>query len=464
MHLHQNYFLFIALLFGSLQINSQSLRQNVKIKGDTASITNNLDTAIILSQQGYKIFYHVYGDTTETFPADFREIPSDKLIGFMCTDCRIQKLPDYFKDYPNLQILGVRWYLNDDYDFKNESFLRSVFTLDSLRYLEVFGFPIDFPIEIESKQLERLDLTNCRLDSFPISIYSCDKLVSLYIGCNEITSIPDGLSNLSSLKTLSCSGGACGGNPLKSITEEIGTLQNLEFLDVANSELTTLPSSLFSLPKLEHLSLWYSGLEYFPEIPKTATLKSLRMAADSTFQFFSKNMENLPLEKLYIDILLPCSSAAQSSHHVYKMRKEIPDFKMSLRGDAVYYEYNDFGESFMDMWELVESSNEANIIQLFPNLPKIGGKYFDTRSLAPYLISSIENELDDDFYYSDRPKPATFKLMLVDNLFYGTVRSSEEYPEIKGEFISFHVDFLEGRKYMKITNSSGDEFLLKRLK
>jgi len=60
---------------------------------------------------------------------------------------------------------------------------------------------------------------------------------------NQLTSLPENIGNLSSLKIL-----WLGDNQLTSLPESIGNLSSLNRLELNNNQLTTLPDSLCNLP------------------------------------------------------------------------------------------------------------------------------------------------------------------------------------------------------------------------
>lgn len=91
-------------------------------------------------------------------------------------------------------------------------------------------------------------------------ILNCTQLEFLVLNRNRITSIPDEIKNLSSLKKLGIS------NSLTFISDSIGTLHDLRLLSLGgNTQLTELPPTLVHLKNLLSLNLNRTAIEILPE-------------------------------------------------------------------------------------------------------------------------------------------------------------------------------------------------------
>lgn len=95
-----------------------------------------------------------------------------------------------------------------------------------------------------------LKLGGEKITSLPEGIGNLTNLVELVLVHNQLTSLPDSIGNLTNLKELHLNN-----NQLTSLPESIGKLTNLEKLVLHNNKLKTLPNSIGNLKKLERLDL-----------------------------------------------------------------------------------------------------------------------------------------------------------------------------------------------------------------
>ncbi|XP_048320318.2 putative disease resistance protein RGA3 isoform X2 [Ziziphus jujuba] len=171
---------------------------------------------------------------------------------------------------------------NDDLASFPDGFPQKLTTLQSLtikRFSKLQDLQSDMLIGLSS--LESLTITSCHmLECFPVEIFrgsyslksiyveDCIKFKSLSTsfgdltaleflelrGCPELEAFPNGLNNLSCLKSLMLSG--------YSTYRDDGS-QNLS---VPHPKLTTLPEALQHLPSLQHMSIWgFPNLELLPD-------------------------------------------------------------------------------------------------------------------------------------------------------------------------------------------------------
>ena len=97
--------------------------------------------------------------------------------------------------------------------------------------------------------LKELDLRGNKLNSLPETFWNLVNLEALYLGENHFVSI-DNINKLENLKQL-----YIYSNKLTSLPTDIRLLDKLEILDAANNSLNVLPDTLWNLKKLRFLYL-----------------------------------------------------------------------------------------------------------------------------------------------------------------------------------------------------------------
>jgi len=118
--------------------------------------------------------------------------------------------------------------------------------------------------------LEWLNLVSTQLTTLPESIGNLSSLEILNLNSTQLTTLPESIGNLSSLVRLEL-----GGNQLTTLPESIGNLSSLEVLSLGINQLTTLPESIGNLSSLERLILSTNQLTTLPE--SIGNLSSLRL-------------------------------------------------------------------------------------------------------------------------------------------------------------------------------------------
>lgn len=123
-------------------------------------------------------------------------------------------------------------------------------------------------------KLRNLSLAYSKLDSFPKQIFALPNLkVISFPGYrwhdadfDTPVTIPEGFVNLQNLKilVLDC-------NNIEKLSDDIGTMKNLEILTVRNNILQTLPNSFSKLSKLKHLDISVNRMDKIPECLFTMT-------------------------------------------------------------------------------------------------------------------------------------------------------------------------------------------------
>lgn len=97
-----------------------------------------------------------------------------------------------------------------------------------------------YPIEIKGKtkkQVTKLNLSGCKLTSFPENIFEYTNLTKLVLSNNRIKVIP----------------------------ADILKLKKLKMLDLSNNEIKVLHSAVFKLPKLKILNVYGNQIKKFPK-------------------------------------------------------------------------------------------------------------------------------------------------------------------------------------------------------
>ncbi|XP_053561111.1 leucine-rich repeat-containing protein 58, partial [Bombina bombina] len=120
-------------------------------------------------------------------------------------------------------------------------------------------------------KLRTLLAKNNRLDEFslPKELGTMRNLEVLNLSGNQFEEIPSQVLQLQTLKTLSM-----GGNRLKSIPADIDNMISLEFLYLGGNFITSIPPELANLPYLSYLVLCDNRIHSVP--PQLAQIHSMR--------------------------------------------------------------------------------------------------------------------------------------------------------------------------------------------
>ncbi|MFW9898140.1 MAG: leucine-rich repeat domain-containing protein [Candidatus Thorarchaeota archaeon] len=127
--------------------------------------------------------------------------------------------------------------------------------------------------KIEKCKIIELNFIFKGLTSLPEAIKNLSSLKTLIFRYNQILSIPDWIGSLSSLESLNLNV-----NNIISLPESIGSLSSLKELSLWKNELNSLPKSIGSLSSLEILNLRLNQLETIPDVIGNITsLKELNL-------------------------------------------------------------------------------------------------------------------------------------------------------------------------------------------
>lgn len=160
---------------------------------------------------------------------------------------RIEKLKKWkkaeqFDDYGYAKVKGL-----DEIDYMLDTAGNS--------YKAAFG---DWGIETNT---EAVDLSNQLFDKvIPNELFSAKKLKILYLGYNQLDSLPVKIGELKNLTALSLDF-----NQLTTLPNEIGELKKLTSLGLSSNQLTTLPAEFWELKNLTDLGLSSNYLDSLPQ-------------------------------------------------------------------------------------------------------------------------------------------------------------------------------------------------------
>ena len=158
--------------------------------------------------------------------------------------------------------------------------------------------------------LRILNLDNNNFSIFPKCIKGMKKLESLSIGCgtvcrgnNKINDIPDWIGTLSNLNSLNLSGLG-----LKELNSNICKLDKLLYLGLYNNKLKELPSSIGNLHKLEYLLLNANQLKTLPiSLKSLNNLQTFCMLANFGLVIPKNSLKKMPIiiQKEYKSFITP---------------------------------------------------------------------------------------------------------------------------------------------------------------
>lgn len=115
-----------------------------------------------------------------------------------------------------------------------------------------------FQLIVDNKKLREISFCFIKMDSLPASIGRVSNLELLHLTGGAIKRVPNEIGNLKKLHTLifGDSKTECYGCPVQFISSEIGNCSSLEYLGLAFSEVSDLPSELLKCKKLKTIDLF----------------------------------------------------------------------------------------------------------------------------------------------------------------------------------------------------------------
>ena len=120
-------------------------------------------------------------------------------------------------------------------------------------------------------ELQKVDLSNCNLDSLPAELALCVQLKELDLSDNDLSEIPSYLSKLPSLKELNLQE-----NKFTRLPRSLADAPALERLLLAQNPISTLTLKADAFPQLIYLDLWDCEIqEIDPSICEHPKLKEI---------------------------------------------------------------------------------------------------------------------------------------------------------------------------------------------
>jgi len=143
------------------------------------------------------------------------------------------------------------------------------------------------------KRLKSLTLSNI-YKPIPDNISLLARLEKLYLEKNDLTSIPEGVKKLSSLRKLTL-----WDNKIDNISLQPGDLPNLEEIKLGLNKLTAFPDDLSLLPNLKLISFYENQISYVsPDIKKFTRLEELDLRGNKISSLPAEFGELKELRKL----------------------------------------------------------------------------------------------------------------------------------------------------------------------
>ncbi len=277
------------------KLNADSLRNEMRIITKRGMI-------------GKKKTYHA---TSSFFPYDslaFTNKPTQiKMLSL--TDVKLKRLPkEVFKCY-NLEALElVNTTVRGINKLTKLPKLRSIYILNNkqlkpirlskTKSLKTFGIrgenPTNCPGSFRKlRNLEKLDLADTKLTTFPTGIKRNKRLKEILLGNNNVTlddghmetsksveklelqrnkikALPASIGGFPNLKKLNLNF-----NLIEKVSDEIAVLSKLEQLSFYDNKLTSFPDGIYNLTGLKELDLYYNQIERIND--RIANLKTLEV-------------------------------------------------------------------------------------------------------------------------------------------------------------------------------------------
>lgn len=117
-------------------------------------------------------------------------------------------------------------------------------------------------------------------DGFDQSVFTLESLNLLNISDTSLTEIPSSISNLTNLQTL-----LLYGNEIAHIPDSIVALQKLKVLDISRNKLQSVPNAIAELASLTTLNLSNNQLTEFPKLENSTKLTVIDLSLNKLTEF-----------------------------------------------------------------------------------------------------------------------------------------------------------------------------------
>lgn len=225
--------------------------------------------------------------------------------------------PRGYKNQHKLMYYGTREYHEKQ---KIETFYEKSGRLTEAKSFMPNAWLRGLPAELAAlTQLETLDLSNNRLETFPEWVGGCgalrvlllenmalqdvpscvlrlQRLETLDLSHNRLRQLPGGLGTLSRLADLDLQG-----NGLEAVPDTIGGLVELKRLDLSHNAIPALPESIGNLGRMTELEVHHNRLETLPGgIGRLASLRRLALNRNRLRELPASLGDLAALEELYL--------------------------------------------------------------------------------------------------------------------------------------------------------------------
>ncbi|MGB0385856.1 MAG: COR domain-containing protein [Ardenticatenaceae bacterium] len=177
--------------------------------------------------------------------------------------------------------------------------------------------------QAERERTARLDLSGKGLREVPSEIGTLSNLEVLNLADNQLTVLPPEIGGSTKLEVLDLAD-----NRLTELPSEIGGLTKLEVLNLANNQLTLLPPEIGDLTELRHLYLGRNQLTKVPSQVSQLSLRSLVLSGNKLTTF--------PVEILTLTRLTSLSLADNQLEELPREIRQLTNLRfLSLAGNQL---------------------------------------------------------------------------------------------------------------------------------
>ncbi|MCD4670907.1 MAG: leucine-rich repeat domain-containing protein [Actinomycetia bacterium] len=220
--------------------------KNLKNLNVSNNNINKIEKGLAVQDNLHTLILH--DNPIKIFPAEIANIESLKKLDL--SDTKIQELPEHIGNIQFLEELSL--------PLQIIRFPQSFIHLKNLKTLVANDFPEHFK---ELKSLEAFIISSGKMEEISDGITELTSLKSLIItNCRSLKKLPENIGNLKSLTVLKLT----GNTSLEFLPPSIFELSGLQTLNLYNNNLKKFPDKLSSFPRLEILTLNNNQLKYMP--------------------------------------------------------------------------------------------------------------------------------------------------------------------------------------------------------